>query len=101
MTEKQLLFAVLAFESELIDLAQLTSACRAWAADKSKPLAEMLVERGWLTPKNCEFIEELVARKLAKHQHDPRVSLNSNVRGDPPRRALKQVESACSGQQSI
>ena len=41
MTEKQLLFAVLAFESELIDLVQLTSACHAWAVDKSQPLAEM------------------------------------------------------------
>jgi hypothetical protein len=25
---------------------QLTAACRAWVADKSKPLADLLVERG-------------------------------------------------------
>ena len=93
MTEKQLLFAVLAFENELIDLAQLTSACRAWSEEKSKSLAELLVARGWLTEKNREFIEELVARKLAKHQHDPRVTLNSVVRGDVCD-AIKQVEDA-------
>ena len=80
--ERQLLFAVLAFESELLDLAQLTSACREWAEDKSKLLSDLLVERGWLTPKNREFIDELVDRKLAKHQHDSRVTLNSVVRGD-------------------
>ncbi len=80
--ERQLLFAVLAFESELLDLAQLTSACRAWAEDKSKLLSDLLVERGWLTLKNREFIDELVDRKLAKHQHDSRVTLNSLVRGD-------------------
>ena len=57
--ERQLLFAVLAFESELLELAQLTSACRAWAEDKSKVLSDLLVERGWLTLKNREFIDEL------------------------------------------
>ena len=66
-----LLFAVLAFESELIDLVQLTAACRAWAADKSKPLAELLVARGWLTARDCEFVESLVERKLVKHHSDP------------------------------
>ncbi len=45
MIEKQLLFVVLAFESELIDLPQLTAACRAWAADKSKPLSELGASR--------------------------------------------------------
>ena len=101
MTEKHLLFAVLAFESELLDLAQLTTACRAWAADKSKPLADLLVERGWITADARCFVEMQLERKLAKHQHDPRVTLNSIVRGDPPRRAIKQVESACGGQQSL
>ena len=91
--ERYLLFAVLAFENELIDLAQLTSVCRAWAEDKSKPLADLLVERGWLSLKNREFIDELVERKLAKHQHDPRVTLNSVVRGDVCD-AIKQVEDA-------
>lgn len=36
-TERQLLFAVLAFENEFLDLVQLTSACRAWSTDKSQP----------------------------------------------------------------
>ena len=82
VTERNLLFAVLAFESEFLDLTQLTSACRAWAENKSRPLADLLVARGWLTVKNREFIDELLERKLAKHQNDPRVTLNSVVRGD-------------------
>ena len=99
-TEKHLLFAVLAFESDLIDLAQLTAACRAWGADKSKPIADLLVERGWITAEDRGFVEKPLARKLAKHQHDPRVTLNSVVRGDVCD-AIKQVESACAGQQSL
>ena len=82
MIEKHLLFAVLAFESELLDLAQLTAACRAWAADKSKPLADLLIERGWITADARGFVEMQLERKLAKHQHDPRVTLNAITRGD-------------------
>ena len=80
--EQNLLFAVLAFEDELIDLQQLTSACRAWAGDKSKPLADLLVERGWINADDRGFLEKKADRKLAKHQNDPRVTLNSVTSGD-------------------
>src|SRR5207244_6670732 len=70
-TERHLLFTVLAFENELIDLVQLTLACRDWAADKSQSMAEMLVARGWLTARDRQFLESIVERKLARHQHDP------------------------------
>ncbi len=82
LTERHLLFAVLAFECELLDLAQLTAACRAWSSDKSKPLADLLVQRGWITPADREFLDKQVARKLAKHQHDARVALTVITRGD-------------------
>ena len=81
-TEQQLLFAVLAFERELLDLQQLTAACRAWASDKSKPLADLLVKRGWVTAEERVSLEKHAERKLAKHQNDPRVTLNSVIRGD-------------------
>lgn len=90
-TEKHLLFAVLAFESDLIDLAQLTAACRAWVADKSKPIADLLVERGWITAEDRGFVEKQLERKLAKHQNDLRVTLNSVVRGDVCD-AIKEVD---------
>lgn len=80
--EQGLLFAVLAFEGELLNLAQLMAACRTWAADKTKPLADLLVERGWITPEDRQFVQKQVARKLAKHQNDPRATLNSVTRGD-------------------
>lgn len=92
-TERHLLFAVLAFENDLIDLAQLTAACRAWAADKSKPLADVLVERGWLTADDRAFVDKAVDRKLAKHQNNPRVTLNAITRGDVSE-AIKEVDDA-------
>ena len=89
--EQNLLFAVLAFENDLLDLSQLTAACRAWAEDKSRSLADLLVQRGWITPADHEFIDKLVERKLAKHHHDPRVTLNALARGDVCD-AIKTVE---------
>ena len=80
--ENHLLLAVLAFEDELIDLQQLTAACRAWASDKSKPLADLLVERGWVSAEDRVFLERKAERKLAKHRNDPRVTLNAVTRGD-------------------
>jgi eukaryotic-like serine/threonine-protein kinase len=90
--EYHLLFAVLAFEDELIDLQQLTSACRAWASDKSKPLADLLVERGWVTADDRAFIDKKAERKLTKHENDPRVTLNAATRGDVCEALLKEVD---------
>ncbi|MBS0202483.1 MAG: protein kinase [Planctomycetes bacterium] len=80
--EKQLLFVVLAFESDLLDLLQLMAACRAWVADKSQLLGDMLVQRGWISQEDRLFLDKQVERKLAKHQYDTRVTLNAITRGD-------------------
>jgi serine/threonine protein kinase len=90
--EHHLLFAVLAFEDELIDLQQLTAACRAWADDKSKPLADLLVERGWINDDDRKFLEKQASKKLAKHQNDPRVTLNAVTRGDVCDALRKEVD---------
>ena len=37
-TDRNLLFGVLAFQDEYIDLAQLAAICRAWVADKSRSI---------------------------------------------------------------
>lgn len=80
--EQNLLFAVVAFENDLLGLAQLTAACRAWGQDNSKVLPELLVQRGWITLADRDFIEKLVERKLAKHHDDPRVTLTPIAGGD-------------------
>ena len=90
--EQNLLFAVLAFEDELIDLQQLTAACRAWSNDKSKPLADLLVERGWVTAEHRRFLEDKAERKLSKHQNDPRATLNAETRGDVCDALLKEID---------
>jgi serine/threonine-protein kinase len=74
-TDRNLLFGVLALQADLIDEAQFVRACSEWAGRKQAALAELLVERGWLTPSDRTDVEKLLERKLRKHQGDVRASL--------------------------
>src|SRR5262249_4556163 len=49
-TARTLLFGVLALQLDLIGAQQFAEACTAWSARKGTPLADLLVERGWLSP---------------------------------------------------
>jgi serine/threonine-protein kinase len=73
--DRNLLFGVLALQADLLDAAQFAEACSAWAGRKGASLAELLVERGWLTAADQADIERLLERKLKKHGGDARASL--------------------------
>jgi tetratricopeptide (TPR) repeat protein len=74
-TDRNLLFGVLALQADLIDPARFAEACSAWAVRKDKPLADLLVERGWLTPADRADVDKLLDRKLRKHDGDARAGL--------------------------
>jgi tetratricopeptide (TPR) repeat protein/tRNA A-37 threonylcarbamoyl transferase component Bud32 len=74
-TDRNLLFAVLAFQADLLDPGRFVEACVAWTAQKDRPLADLLQGRGWITPTDRLVIEHLMELKLKKHGGDPRVSL--------------------------
>jgi hypothetical protein len=66
-TDKNLLFGVLALQADLLDAKQFVEACTLWANEKHRPLAHLLVERGWLTPEEKGHVEFLLERKLKRH----------------------------------
>jgi tetratricopeptide (TPR) repeat protein/tRNA A-37 threonylcarbamoyl transferase component Bud32 len=74
-TDENLLFGVLALQADLLDAPRFAEACSAWAARKEGPLAELLVERGWLTAEDRADVEKLVRRKLRRHGGDARAGL--------------------------
>jgi serine/threonine-protein kinase len=74
-TDLNLLFGVLALQADLISAAQFVEACTAWAARKDKPLAELLIERGWITAADQADVDRLLKRKLKHHSQDARASL--------------------------
>jgi serine/threonine protein kinase len=88
--DRNLLFGVLALQADLLDPARFAEACSAWAARKDTPLADLLVERGWLTEEERGHVEFLLQRKLKKHGGDARASL-AEVTTDPVRQSLLSV----------
>lgn len=90
-SDRNVLFGVLAYKCELIDLQQLLAVCGAWAAEQSKPVPDLLGARGWLSTTDREFIEGVVKRKLARHHNNARATLQS-VMSPEVLAALRQVE---------
>ena len=74
-TDRNLLFGVLAMQQDLIDTGQFADACAGWAVRKDKPLAEILIERGWITAVDRRDVERFLERKLKRHGGDVRASL--------------------------
>jgi tetratricopeptide (TPR) repeat protein len=92
-TDRNLLFGVLALQADLLDPAQFVEACTLWANAKDRRLADLLVERGWLTPEDRGHVEYLLERKLKKHGGDAHASL-ATVAHPEVRRALDTVQDA-------
>jgi len=74
-TDKNLLFGVIALQSDLIDTRQFVDACTLWSSRKSSTLAEILIQQGWLNEEDREHVEYLLQRRIAKQGGDVRQSL--------------------------
>ena len=92
-TDRNLLFAILALQADLIDRDRFIQACTLWAARKDTPIAELVVAQGWLTAADRADIERLLLRKLNKHGGDVRASI-VEVAGAAIRSALATVADA-------
>jgi hypothetical protein len=55
-----LLFGVMAVQSDFVARDALIEAMGAWVLDKSKPLGQILVERGHLTAERYALLDALV-----------------------------------------
>jgi PAS domain S-box-containing protein len=73
--DRNLLFGVVALQAELIDAQQFAEVCALWTACKNTPLADLLIERGWILPDDRLHVDYLLARKLRTHAGDARASL--------------------------
>ena len=60
--DPELLFGVLALQAGLINSDQFADACRLWSVEKTKPLADVLLKKGWITATDQHSIEYLVQR---------------------------------------
>ena len=74
-TGRNLLFGILALQNNFIGRDDLLAAFAVWVADKARPLAQVLVERGALEDARRALLEALVAEHLKQHAGNPEASL--------------------------
>ncbi len=89
--DRNLLFAVIALQNDLIDQKQLAEVCAVWALRMKDPLADLLIERGWLTEGECREVERALERKLKKHRGDVRATLGL-IAGAEARDAIRSID---------
>lgn len=73
--DRNLLFGILALQNGLITREHLVAAIHAWTADKSRPMGELLVAAGAMTPAGVALLEPLVAHHVEQHGGDAQQSL--------------------------
>jgi eukaryotic-like serine/threonine-protein kinase len=74
-TDRNLLFGVIALQLDILDQSQFAEACAVWALDMNRAMADLLEERGWITPEDRQEITRNLERKLKKHRGDVHASL--------------------------
>ncbi len=72
---ESLLFGLLALQNNFIDRNGLVGAFGDWVTDKTKPLGQILLDRGTLSPARYAALELLVQEHIAQHGCDPERSL--------------------------
>src|SRR3954471_19190647 len=72
---RNLLFGLLAFQSNFIDRRALLAAFDAWTGDRSRALGRVLVEQGAISGDLLALIDGLVAAHLARHDNEPEKNL--------------------------
>jgi serine/threonine-protein kinase len=89
--DRNLLFGLMALQTDAITRDQFVDACALWANRKDRPLGEILVERGWLTLEDKADVDRFVDRRLARHGGDVRASVADLV-ARPPHVSLVAAE---------
>ncbi len=89
--DRDLLFGLLALQTGLIDQGALFTAFNAWSRDRSRPMADLLADRGDLSPSRRALIEGIVAEHLALHGGDPGMSLAALRVGPSTREELARI----------
>lgn len=88
---RELLFGLLAFQNDFIGRVDLLSAFNAWVADRSRPLGQILRERGAIDTGRHALLEALVGEHLKRHGDDPDQSLAALSSLGPARSDLERV----------
>src|SRR5438128_8031712 len=85
--DRNLLFGILALQMDFFGRDALIAAMNAWVLDKAKPLGQILLEQGQLSPERLQLLDALAGEHLKAHHNDPEQSLAAMT----PASAVQQV----------
>jgi PAS domain S-box-containing protein len=89
--DANLMFGALALQAGLINAQQLADACVLWSSRGGKPLADLLVEQGWIDETARASVMTLLAAKTAAPRH--RAAAETLSSRDPRGLALNETMS--------
>jgi PAS domain S-box-containing protein len=89
--DANLMFGALALQAGLINAQQLADACVLWSSRGGKPLADLMVEQGWIDETARASVVTLLAAKTAAPRH--RVAAETLSSRDPRGLALNDTMS--------
>jgi serine/threonine protein kinase/lipoprotein NlpI len=92
--DRNLLFGILALQMDFVSRDGLIKGMHAWVLEKSKPLAQVLVEQGALACDAHDLLVPLVQKHLEIHGGDAEKSLTAVSSIGPLRAELKQIADA-------
>lgn len=88
--DRNLLFAVMAMQDDILSREQFVQACKLWAEDLSRPISDVIAELGWLPADDRQLIEARLERKLKGRGGDARQSL-AECMGGTARQSLSEA----------
>lgn len=80
--DRNLLFAVLALQDDILGHEAFVRVCRRWAEDIEQSMADTMEREGLLIPEDRALVEARVERKLKHRQGDVRQSLADSLGSD-------------------
>ncbi len=89
--DRHLLFGLLALQTGLIQQSQLVAAFHAWTCDKSRPLADHLIDLGHMSAAQRSAVEALAALHVESHGGDVEKSLAAVPAGKSARESLAEL----------
>jgi serine/threonine-protein kinase len=94
LSDRNLIFGILALQMDFIDQSALVAAMNAWVLTKTRTLGSILVERGLLSAEENALLERLLEKHLERHGDDVHQSLESVRLAAPTVSALARVADA-------
>jgi serine/threonine-protein kinase len=89
--DRNLLFGILALQMDFIDRDALVGAMNAWVLAKNKPLGQILLEQGKLSPEHLQLLDAMVTAHVRAHGNDPHKSLAVLSSVSPVRKDLQAL----------